>query len=463
MGKPILSHYYKQIVNSVDSCVMLVGPDGSIRMVNPAMERLSGYSREELEGSTCTILECDACELFRSESKHEWCLLFEIGFVNRKRCLFRRKDGSYASVIKSARLIRDEGGVVLGGLETFADASREDRIDSRIDELSRVAKGRTGFHGMVGKSGAMQRTYQIIERSAESDAPVAIYGESGVGKELAAHAIHKLGRRREGPFVQFNCAALNASLLESELFGHVKGAFTGAYRHRMGRFEAAHGGDLFLDEVGEIPLASQAKLLRVLETKHFERVGDHTPVRVDVRIITATNVDLSEQVSKGAFRKDLYFRINVLPIHLPPLRERTEDIPLLVDSFIKQLNVKSGKKISGVSSEVMALFVEYAWPGNVRELKSSLEYAFVIAESGLIECRHLPGNLTSTEQRFESGRQPSASGTEEMSAEEAELIDALVASKGNKTVAARLLGVHRMTVFNRIRKYGLHLKEGPMS
>ncbi len=460
MSKKILGHYYKEIVNIVDTCVMMVGNDGSIRMVNPAMERITGYSKKELEGSSCTVLECDACELFRSERRHEWCVLFEVGFVNKKRCLFRKKDGSYASVIKNASLLRDKKGNVLGALETFVDASLEDRVDSKINELSRVARGRSGFHGMVGKSDSMQRIYQIIERAAESDAPVAIYGESGTGKELVAHAIHKLGRRREGPFVQFNCAALNASLLESELFGHVKGAFTGAFRHRMGRFEAAHGGDLFLDEMGEMPLDSQAKLLRVLETKHFERVGDHTPIRTDVRVITATNRDLSAHVSNETFRKDLYFRISVLPIHLPPLRERREDIPLLVDTFINRLMVKSGKKISALSPDVMALFMEHSWPGNVRELKSALEYAFVIAESGLIECHHLPGSLMQTDEISENAPALSALGEKEMSEEETELIEALTKSKGNKTRAAELLGVHRMTVFNRIRKYGLHVKKG---
>ncbi len=459
MGKKTPNRYYREIVNAVDTCVMMVGNDGAIRMVNPAMERITGYSRNELEGSSCTILECDACELFRSEGRHEWCVLFEVGFVNKKRCLFRKKDGSYASVIKNASLLRDKKGNVLGALETFVDASLEDKIDNKINELSRVARGRSGFHGMVGKSDSMQRIYQIIERAAESDAPVAIYGESGTGKELVAHAIHKLGRRREGPFVQFNCAALNASLLESELFGHVKGAFTGAYRHRMGRFEAAHGGDLFLDEMGEMPLASQAKLLRVLETKHFERVGDHTPIRTDVRVITATNRDLSDHVSNETFRKDLYFRISVLPIHLPPLRERREDIPLLVDTFINRLIGKSGKKIIALSPDVMALFMEYPWPGNVRELKSALEYAFVIAESGLIERHHLPGSLIQTEEILENAPAPIASGEDKMSEEEKELIEALTKSKGNKTRAAELLGVHRMTVFNRIRKYGLHVKK----
>jgi len=462
MPKPKLTEYYKKIVNAVDSCLMMVEQDGTIRMVNPAMARITGYAREELEGSRCTILECDVCELFRSESKREWCLLFEIGAVKGKRCLFRKKDGSYASVIKNATLLRDKKGTLLGALEIFADTSADDKINTRIQELSRVAEDRGRFHGMVGKSRGMQRIYQIIERAAESDAPVVITGESGTGKELVAQAIHKLGRRREGPFVQFNCAALNPSLLESELFGHVKGAFTGAYRHRMGRFEAAHGGDLFLDEVGEISLESQAKLLRVLETKHFERVGDHTPVRVDVRIIAATNWDLSRLVSEGRFRKDLYFRINVLPIHLPPLRDRSEDIPLLIETFIKQLNVKSGKDIKGVSPEVMARFMRHPWPGNIRELKSALEYAFVIAESGVIEDHHLPITL-SPQVTEQGGRLPTeASDGEHRSAEEAELIEALRASKGNKTRAAEILGVHRMTVFNRIRKYGLHLKKGPI-
>ncbi|MBW1829974.1 MAG: sigma 54-interacting transcriptional regulator, partial [Deltaproteobacteria bacterium] len=385
--------YYKEIVEAITDALMVVGPDGTILVVNAAMERLSGYAREELVGASCTILDCDACELILSEAKEKWCMLFETGHIKGKRCLMTKKDGSYASVIQDASLLKDEFGELAGALGIFKDASEIDKKDQKIQELLRVGDVPSGFYGMVGKSRSMKRIYRLVEKVAESDAPVVIYGESGTGKELVAHALHELGRRRNGPFVQFNCAALNESLLESELFGHTKGAFTGAYRHRMGRFEAAQGGDIFLDEIGEMPLGSQVKLLRVLETRQIERVGDHRSIRVDVRVITATNRDLSHMLSQGAFRQDLFFRINVLPIHLPPLREKVEDIPLLVEAFLRKLNKKTGKALKGVSPDVMKAFLAYGWPGNIRELNSVLEYAFVVTESGLIQKEDLPSSF----------------------------------------------------------------------
>ena len=295
-----------------------------------------------------------------------------------------------------------------------------------------------------------------MEKVAQSDAPVLITGESGTGKELVAQAVHRMGTRRDGPLIQFNCAALNPSLLESELFGHVKGAFTGAYRHRKGRFESAQGGDIFLDEIGDLPLSLQAKLLRVLEMKQIERVGDHVSIDVDVRIITATNRDLAELIRQGKFREDLYFRINVVPVHLPPLRDRVDDIPLLVDFFMRRLRKKSRKEITGIDPEVMDFFMRYPWPGNIRELKSALEYAFVVAESGVLQIQHLPRNFIRPDDDVSDMSEPMDPKESE---EKAALLKALKQSRGNKTEAAKLLKVHRMTVWNRMRKYGIHVKQ----
>ena len=459
METRIPTAYYKEIVEAIHDALMVVGQDGTILIINKAMEDLSGYTRSELEGAPCNILKCDACEVILSETKEKWCMLIASGEIKDRRCLMMKKDGSYVAVMENASLLKDPDGNLLGTLETFTDISESDKKDQEIHQLSRVLDEAEGFHGMVGKSASMERNYQIIERAAETDAPVTIYGESGTGKELVAHAIHLLGRRREGPFVQYNCAALNESLLESELFGHVKGAFTGAYRHRIGRFEAAKGGDIFLDEVSEIPLSSQSKLLRVLEAKQFERVGDNRPIVTDVRIITATNRPLEAMVSTGEFRKDLFFRINVLPIYLPPLRERKEDIPLLVYSFIRQIGRRSGKDLTGVSAGVMNLFMAYSWPGNIRELKSALEYAVVIAESGLIRRHHLPTHFGA-----ETGEGVSSSKAEDVKErlryldEETALIEALRLSDNNRSEAAKLLGVHRMTVWNRMKKYRIHEK-----
>jgi transcriptional regulator with GAF, ATPase, and Fis domain len=283
---------------------------------------------------------------------------------------------------------------------------------------------------------------------------VIIYGETGTGKELVAHAIHKLGRRCDGPYIQLNCASLNEALLESELFGHVKGAFTGAYSHREGRFEAADGGDIFLDEIGDVPLSIQVKLLRILETKRFERVGDHRPIKVDVRIITATNRNLERLVAQGKFREDLFFRINIIPIHLPPMRERLEDLPLLTQHFIRQLHARTGKDISGLSAGAMELLMNHHWPGNVRELKGVLEYAFVIAEKGLVGPEHLPAQMR------RPGSLPKAPDERlipSLNDEKAALVDALVKCGGNQTHAARMLGVNRVTVWHRIKKHGIDI------
>jgi transcriptional regulator with PAS, ATPase and Fis domain len=304
---------------------------------------------------------------------------------------------------------------------------------------------------MVGKSPRMQQVFDLTQKAAQSEAPVIIFGESGTGKELVAHAIHALGRRREGPFIACNCAALNESLLESELFGHVKGAFTGAYTHRQGRFEAAHRGDIFLDEVGDIPHAIQVKLLRVLETKQFERVGDHRSITADVRIITATHRNLEALVSEGKFREDLFFRINVIPIHLPPLRDRLEDVPLLVEHFLQRLRQRSGKEIIGLTRKAMKIFLDYPWPGNVRELQGALEYAFVVAEHGLIGSGHLPPKLSGPElarEAPEAGPAPEAD-------EKIALVNALRQAGGNQSQAAVLLGVSRVTVWHRMKKYGI--------
>jgi transcriptional regulator with GAF, ATPase, and Fis domain len=300
-----------------------------------------------------------------------------------------------------------------------------------------------------------------------------VYGESGTGKELVAQVLHQLGGRKDRPFVQFNCAALNESLLESELFGHIKGAFTGAYRHRQGRFEAANGGDIFLDEIGDVPLSIQVKLLRVLETKQFEHVGDDRPISVDVRIITATNKNLEELIAQKRFREDLFFRINVFPIHLPPLRNRSEDIPLLVNTFIHRMRSKTGKKISKLTPAAMECFMEYQWPGNIRELKSALEFAFVLTDSGVIDMGQLPPNIAERRRQLSvpgsSFPQTAATEASEQQTvldsntgdplEKKALIEALRQSSGNQSQAARILGINRVTVWNRMKKYGIDLKK----
>ncbi|MEJ5364957.1 MAG: sigma 54-interacting transcriptional regulator [Desulfosoma sp.] len=458
--------YLEQIVNTMNDGLMVVAPEGSILLVNEALCRITGYTRKELLGKSCTLFHCDSCEGERRDGAPVWCSLFVSGSLHHKRCVVVRKDGGYVHVLKNASVLKDENGRVIGAVETLTDISELDRKEEQIVRLSRLLDSEKGFRGIIGTSPVMQKVFDLTEKAAQSDAPVIIYGESGTGKELIARAIHDLGPHRNGPYIQVNCAALNESLLESELFGHVKGAFTGATSHREGRFEAANGGDIFLDEIGDVPLSIQVKLLRVLENKTVERVGDHRPIPVDVRIITATNRDLPKMVREGAFREDFFFRINVIPIHLPPLRHRMEDLPLLVDVFLDQQRRK-GKNIQGVHPQAMAALMAYDWPGNVRELKSTLEYACVVAEDGLIRPEHLPPHVTQGQSAVctvEATAVSSLSGSGSSARSKKrdrrqELIEALQQAGGNQSEAARLLGVSRVTVWNRMKRYQIDLKK----
>jgi len=456
MKEQEINRYWKKILNTMNDGLILVGPDGTILMVNEAFEQLLGYTADEVIGRPCTLLNCDACETTLSEEGGAWCTLFAQGIDVKKRCIVMKKDGTYLPALKNASLLKDYKGSSLGAVETITDISELDRLDHEIDHLSLQLDAEGGFHGIIGGSTVMMKVFEIVEKAAQSDAPVIIFGESGTGKEIVAHAIHRLGRRRDGPFVQLNCAALNEALLESELFGHIKGAFTGAYRHRLGRFEAAHGGDIFLDEIGDVPLSIQVKLLRVLETKQFERVGDHQSIYVDVRIITATNKNLEALIREKKFREDLFFRINVIPIYLPPLREHLEDIPLLINTFIARLRSKTKKEVTGLTHGAMELLMSHDWPGNVRELKSALEYAFVVAEAGLIDNQQLPPQIANAKGREKS--KPLLQIQDDQF-EKTALVDALRKSNGNQSQAARILGVSRGTVWNRMRKYGIDLKK----
>ncbi|MCU0614406.1 MAG: sigma 54-interacting transcriptional regulator [Desulfobacterales bacterium] len=454
-----IDRHWKRIIDTMTEGLMLVSRDGTILMVNRSFEQMTGYSAEEVIGKSCTLLHCDNCEKLRSDSEDgSWCALFDVNSRDQKRCRcgIIRKDGTCMPSLKNASVLKDNDGKVMGAVETITDLSEMDRLDQEVKLLTLRLQAERGFESIVGESGAMQKVFDVVRKAALSDAPVIIYGESGTGKELVARAIHDLGLRAEGPFIQLNCAALNESLLESELFGHIKGAFTGAYRHKIGRFEAADGGDIFLDEIGDVPSSIQVKLLRVLETKQFERVGDHRAITVDARIITATNRDLGELMAQKKFREDLFFRINVIPIRIPPLRERVEDIPLLVQYFINGLRTKTAKPITGVSRSVLEHFMAYPWPGNVRELKSAMEYAFVVAESGLIGRTHLPPNIFHSGGAVFMDQQGAAPGEV---AEKRDLIEALRRSGGNQSKAARILGINRVTVWNRMKKYGIDLKK----
>lgn len=450
------SDYWKTVIDSIADGLMIVDPKGVIVAVNKAMEGITGYSKYELLGQPCTILDCDVCPSVRAAGKDNYCALFKEGQVKRHKSSLRKKDGKLMYVYKNAVVLRDSVGKVIGGVGTFTDLSEVVAKEQMISRLRREIRGQDGFQGILGKTPSMRKVFDLISSAAQSNAPVVIYGESGTGKELVASAIHRLGPRRKGAFVKVNCAALSESLLESELFGHVKGAFTGADTSRIGRFEAAHGGDIFLDEIGDLSLSTQVKLLRVLQEKEIERVGSHRPISIDVRILAATNKDLGKLMAEGHFREDLYYRIGVIPIHLPTLRERREDIPLLVDAFINRVRLKTGKAINGISKDTLELLMRHDWPGNVRELINVIEYAFVLCSEGEILAVHLPEQITHVPFKLSTQRQAewqlSAVGQRE------KLVEALAKAGGSRTEAAMILGISRTTLWKRIKKYNIKLE-----
>lgn len=447
-----MDRYWKTIVNTIRDGIMVVDTTGSILSVNRALETITDYTHEELIGQKCSILNCSIFNLAREKCGDHWCLLFKTGAMNMRRCTIMRKDGTYVPVLKNASQLHDGKGRVIGAVETITDITEIVEKDKQIAAIRRHMRSEDAFQGLIGASLPMQQVFCLIENAAQSDAPVIILGESGTGKELAARAIHQLGDRKKGAYVKVNCAALTESLLESELFGHVKGAYTGAYKGRAGRFELAQGGDIFLDEIGDLPLSTQVKLLRVLEEKVVERVGDSKSIPVDVRVISATNKNLSSLVKTGAFRKDLYFRINVIPIQMPPLRERVEDIPLLAESFFRKLRIKSGKSIEGISNLALEVLIRYPWPGNVRELKSAFEYAFVTCQEPLIHPHHLPPDILKEEKSIKDVDVVLPTKQE---IGKRQLIDALPRAKGNQSVAAEILGICRVTVWNRMKRFGI--------
>lgn len=441
--------YVGTIIDAVADGLMVVDPEGTIVLVNGAMEAMTGYGREELVGRSCELLDCDACFAVKSQGQEKFCALFTDGQVRHRNCTIRRRNGSRVQLLKNAAVFRDGAGKVAGGVETWTDITELVTQQSLISSLRRELRKKEGFRGIIGRSPVMEQVFHLVSNAAQSDAPVLIHGESGTGKELVASAIHSLSPRRKKPFIKVNCAALNEALLESELFGHVKGAFTGADRERTGRFEAAHGGSIFLDEVGDMPLSTQIRLLRVLQEKEIERVGDHSPIRIDVRVITATNKDLTRLIEEGRFREDLYYRINVIPVHLPPLRERRGDIPLLLDAFRQRTALSSDKPISGFTKDATELLISCDWPGNVRELINVVEYAFVVCPGGQIGREHLPPWLAASCETNGTGR---PRGDED---ERERVVEALAASGGNRSKAARLLGMSRVTLWKRLKKYKL--------
>jgi PAS domain S-box-containing protein len=416
----------------------------SITMFNKAAEKITGYSRDEALGMNCHELFkpdglCGSrCSFADGPAKAPPRREYEMGFVT--------KDGEDRRLKMLVRPMEMGAGRVRGVVAVVRDVTE-------VSELRWRVRRRQGFHNIVGGSPAMQEIFETVRQVSTSDYPVLISGESGTGKELVARAIHAESRRAKGPFVPINCGALPENILESELFGHVRGAFTGAIRDKKGRFELAHKGTLFLDEVGELTQPFQVKLLRVLQEMRFELVGGERSVSVDVRIISATNQDLRQMVQQGSFREDLFYRLCVVPIGMPALRERTQDLPGLVEHFLDGIRQDTGKPIRRVSDEAMDCLLRHRWPGNVRELINALQFAAVRCEGEEILVRHLPPEVRQEEGGLQVRRPEPATPPVQTAPRKRYKLDresvtrALEEAGGNKVLAAKLLGVGRATLY----------------
>ncbi len=386
----------EQAMDLLPSGVFFIDDGCRITAWNRQMTEITGYALDEVVGKHCSVLEGDRCfaqPVAGEDAGARTCALFKSCSISGKRCRIRRKDGTWVNVVKNARLFYDEKGQVTGGAETVTDITQVVGLEEELSRLRRVSSERAGaadFHGYIGRHSSMQRLYDLLATAGPSDSAVLIQGETGSGKGVAARAIHEMSPRRKKAFVRVSCTALSESLLESELFGHVRGAFTGAVSGRIGRFEAADGGTLFLDEIGDVSPRVQTKLLRVLEELAFERVGSNRSIEVDVRVVAATHRDLQAMCAEGTFRPDLYYRLAVIPIRIPPMRERLADVPLLVDHFLHLVSTRMGIENPGISADAMEMLMRYPWPGNVRELLHALEYSVVISGHGPISATHLP-------------------------------------------------------------------------
>ncbi|MFZ2088618.1 MAG: sigma 54-interacting transcriptional regulator [Desulfobaccales bacterium] len=440
---------WEKITRTIMEGVAVVDSKGMIQWVNPAMEDITGYSREELVGQKCSLIRCDTCFNTQQDPAGKQCELFQKGAIPPSRCVLAAKNGALKHVMKKAVLLLDDDDQVLGGVETFMDISglvAQERLISRFRrELSRE----DGFQRILGKSPVMLQLFSLISSASRTEAPVLIFGESGTGKEMVAGAIHRLSPRGQGPLLRVNCKAIPEPLLMMELFGDGSEA-PGGPAPRLSHLEAAQGGILFLDEVADLPLALQGRLVRFLCEEVIDRESQE-PVKLDVRIITSTSQDLQELVAEGRFREDLFYRLNVIPVHLPPLRERREDIPLLAEAFIERACLKSRKPIAALSREALEALMAYPWPGNVRELINTVEYAILLCPEGDILPEHLPVHLTRAREVRPQGTARAHAASR--AADKGALMRAMKEAGGKMSEAARILGVSRVTLWKWLKHH----------
>lgn len=426
------------LLDYIPDGVFTVDANWCITLFNRAAEQITGIPHQDAIGRRC-------CDVFRASICESACALKQTLATGRpvvnKVVYVVDARGQRIPISISTAVLKDAKGKVVGGVESFRDL----RV---VEELHRQAQEQNRFADIIGRSAPMRRIFEILPAIAGSDSTVLIEGASGTGKELFARAIHNMSKRRTKKLVAINCGALPDTLLESELFGYKAGAFTDARRDKPGRFALAEGGTIFLDEIGDVSPAMQTRLLRVLQERVYEPLGSVDSVKTNVRVITATNKSLSQLVRDGKFREDLFYRVHVVRMELPSVRDRREDIPLLIDHFVAQFNHRQGKDICGVSDEVLARLMDYDFPGNVRELENIIEHAFVLCRGGLIEMQHLPPHLrpVSTVDNMQKAKGMTLQAVEEMVIQEA-----LRRNQGNKTKAAKELGIDASTLFRKIK------------
>jgi PAS domain S-box-containing protein len=436
--------FFHVILNSIADGVFTTDNEGRITFMNKAAEEITGFSNKEAIGHYCfDIFRADICQ---SRCALKETLKTKKEIINLPATILK-KGGQKVPISISTAVLKNERGQIIGGVETFRDLSL-------IEELKKELSQKYTLGDIISKNHLIHNIFNILPNIAESDSTVLIRGASGTGKELFAKAFHNLSRRKDKPFIKVNCGALPDTLLESELFGYVKGAFTDAKKDKPGRFALANGGTIFLDEVGDMSPSLQVKLLRVLQEKEYEPLGSTSPRKTDVRIVAATNKDLSKLVNEGKFREDLFYRLNVVKVDLPSLSQRREDIPLLIDAFIEKFNVKMGKQVTAVSERALRLLLKYDYPGNIRELENIIEHAFVICEGNRIDVDCLPKDLTMKQEETDS----LVSVKEDHPFEKAgaEIVKrTLEKNRGNRVKAAQELGVSRATLWRKIKRYGL--------
>lgn len=433
----------ESILESISDGVFTVDAEWRVTSFNRAAERITGVPRREALGRRCS-------DVFRSSMCGAECALKRTLQSGRpivgKSGYIVDAGGNRIAISVSTALLRDAAGRVIGGAETFRDLSE-------VEALRQELQGKYRVGDLASRSPLMQRIFEVLPAVAASPSTVLILGETGTGKELVARTIHALSPRNHAPFVAVNCGALPETLLESELFGYKAGAFTGADRDKPGRFAMARGGSIFLDEIAEIGTPLQVKLLRVLQDRAFDPLGATRSETSDARVIAATNRDLAERMRSGDFREDLYYRVNVVRLELPPLRRRREDIPLLAGQFIERFNRLQGKAVQGLSAGTLALLMAHDWPGNIRELENVIERAFILCSVGEIGVEHLPAELTALHAGADRPGMRAAHDVLDAQAIRA----AIERHGGSRAAAARELGIHKTTLFRRIRQLGLSL------